>query len=294
MSTHPWQNVGDKLKHVLPQLNADLANDEQLRAFATTGGLDQTLLFAWASSKSTDGILCSVRSDYAHVTQGDVTEAAFTLAAKPEHWQKFYDPYPQPPFQSYWGMYGQNIHQDGVEVYGNEDLFLALAPIWRRVLELSHAALNGPLVEDEALEHHGIDAIEGRYMYADLLGWGKTKIFYEESGDRTKPAILFMHTAGSDGRQYHGVMNHPEMLKKCHMIVFDMPGHGRSFPGSHQIPGRHSNTEDAYIGIIRAVIKGLGLSRPIVCGASMAGHVSLAVAIRADEVGAGAVIPCQA
>jgi hypothetical protein len=294
MSASLWSNLGDRLQPALDKLNVHLAQDEQLRAFADTGGLDQTLVFGWAAKGSAEGLLCSVRRDMAHVTAGKVSDAAFVLSALPEQWRQFYEPKPLPSFQSFWGMLGQNIHMDGVEVRGSEDVFLTLAPIWRRVLDLSHTALCGPMVEELSMQHNFRDVIEGKYIYVDLLGWGETKIFYEQSGDIGKPAILFMHTAGSDGRQYHGVMYHPEMLERCHMTVFDMPGHGRSFPGSQQIPGRHTNSEDAYVGIIRQLIKALDLDKPIVCGASMAGHVSLAVALRAEEVGAGAVIPCQA
>lgn len=82
------------------------------------------------------------------------------------------------------------------------------------------------------------------------------------------------------------------MRQKCSMIAFDLPGHGRSFP-SELPPGSHTNTEDAYVGAIAAMVKALKLNKPIICGASMAGQVCLAVAIRADEVGAGGTIPLQ-
>lgn len=80
------------------------------------------------------------------------------------------------------------------------------------------------------------------------------------------------------------------------MIAFDLPGHGRSFPSQAYFPGAHTNTEDAYVGaiaVIAAIVKALKLNKPIICGASMAGQVCLAVAIRADEVGAGGTIPLQ-
>ena len=77
------------------------------------------------------------------------------------------------------------------------------------------------------------------------------------------------------------------------MIAFDLPAHGRSFPGKNYIPGNHTNNEEAYVGTIREFIKKLKLNRPIVCGASMAGQVCVAVAIRSEEVGAGGTIPLQ-
>ena len=41
------------------------------------------------------------------------------------------------------------------------------------------------------------------------------------------------------------------------------------------------------------MVKKLSLNKPIICGASMAGQICLAVAVRADEVGAGGTIPLQ-
>lgn len=58
-------------------------------------------------------------------------------------------------------------------------------------------------------------------------------------------------------------------------------------------PGKHTNTEDSYVGFISAFLKKLGLKKAIVCGASMAGQVCLAVAARNSEVGAIGTIPLQ-
>jgi pimeloyl-ACP methyl ester carboxylesterase len=163
--------------------------------------------------------------------------------------------------------------------------------VWRRVLELAHDAHCGPMKEDEQPEPDK-DHLTGRYVYLDAPVWGRCKTFYETSGEG-KQQIVFLHTAGSDGRQYHGVMNDARMRKRCTMYCFDLPGHGRSFPSQKYFPGAHTNTEDSYVGIIAAFVKALGLRRPIICGASMAGQVCLAVATRYKEVGAGGTIPLQ-
>lgn len=57
--------------------------------------------------------------------------------------------------------------------------------------------------------------------------------------------------------------------------------------------GRHTNNEEAYVGCIAAFVKKLGLKKPIICGASMAGQISLACAIHADTVGCAGTIPLQ-
>jgi hypothetical protein len=41
-----------------------------------------------------------------------------------------------------------------------------------------------------------------------------------------------------------------------------------------------------YVSAITAMVKALKSNNPIICGLSMAGHVRLAVGVRADEVGA--------
>jgi pimeloyl-ACP methyl ester carboxylesterase len=187
-------------------------------------------------------------------------------------------------------MFGMNIKQEGIEVQGDQTAWAQFAHVWRRVLELARDAHCGPIKEDEQPEDDK-DHLTGRYVYLEAPVWGRVKTFYETSGEG-KQQIVFLHTAGSDGRQYHGVMNDARMRKKCTMYCFDLPGHGRSFP-SKCLPGAHTNTEDSYIGIIAAFVKALGLRRPIICGASMAGQVCLAVAMRHKEVGAGGSIPLQ-
>jgi pimeloyl-ACP methyl ester carboxylesterase len=77
------------------------------------------------------------------------------------------------------------------------------------------------------------------------------------------------------------------------MYCFDLPGHGRSFPSQSYYPGAHTNNEESYVGCIASFVKALKLKKPIICGASMAGQVCLAVAIRHKEVGAGGSIPLQ-
>lgn len=184
-----------------------------------------------------------------------------------------------------------NIKQQGIEVLGQQQSFAHYTHIWRRTLELLRDAYCGPMAEEEQ-EDLEADHIVGRYTYVTAPLWGKCKVFCEQSGEG-KQDIVFLHTAGSDSRQYHGVMNDPRMRQMCKMTAFDLPSHGRSFPSRAYFPGAHTNTEDSYVGCIAAVVKELKLNKPIICGASMAGQVCLAVAIRHKEVGASGTIPLQ-
>jgi hypothetical protein len=286
-----WSDLPAALKDSLNKLPDSLDSDPQLKAFLTTNAIDKPTTFGIKSTASDSTILITVTNGSAKATTGKPNDALFTLSALPDQWEQFFQPVPVAPYQSYWGMLGMNIKQKGVEVLGNQTSFAQFSHVWRRVLELLHDAHCGPTIVEEEQEMLQ-DYITGRYVHLTAPVWGTTKVFYETAGEG-KQHVVFLHTAGSDSRQYHGVMNDAQMRKKCTMYAFDLPGHGRSFPSKELPLGAHTNTEDAYVGIIAAFVKKLGLRRAIVCGASMAGQVCLAVAIRNREVGVSGVIPLQ-
>ncbi|KAF2762050.1 alpha/beta-hydrolase [Pseudovirgaria hyperparasitica] len=288
-SNFPSALGGDKITTALAD---SFARDGQYLAFTTTDAIVKPITFGIKSSADPSTLLIHVEKGKGKATVGSAEDAAFTLVATPEQWEQFMKPTVVAPYQSYWGMFGMNIKQKGIEVLGDKDSFVHHTHVWRRVLELIHDAHAGPAQLDPEPVEPKEDYIIGRYLWIEAPVWGKTKIFVESAG-QGKQQLLFLHTAGSDSRQYHAVMNDKRMRDRCTMFAFDLPGHGRSFPSTAYFPGSHTNTEDSYVGCIAAVVKRLGLRRPIVCGASMAGQICLAVAIRNDEVGAGGVIPLQ-
>jgi pimeloyl-ACP methyl ester carboxylesterase len=58
-------------------------------------------------------------------------------------------------------------------------------------------------------------------------------------------------------------------------------------------PQGYGLNEDSYLEAIGKVIKRLKLRNTIVCGASMAGHVSLAAAIKSKDLNIHGSIPCE-
>lgn len=289
MAGSQWADLPKALSGSLDKLSELLQSDQHLKNITCTNAIDKPVTFGYKSSG--DGtLLATVSNGSVKASTGSPNDALFTLSALPEQWEQFFKDVPVAPYQSYWGMFGMNIKQEGIEVKGDQTAMAQWTHVWRRVLELAHDAHCGPMQEDEQPEPEE-DHLTGHYVYLNAPVWGRVKTFYETAGEG-RQSIVFLHTAGSDGRQYHGVMNDAKMRKRCTMYCFDLPGHGRSFPSSKTF-GAHTNTEDSYIGIIGAFVKALGLRRPIICGASMAGQVCLAVAIRNKEVGAGGTIPLQ-
>ena len=118
------------------------------------------------------------------------------------------------------GMFGMNIKQDGIAVTGDQTAFAHWTHVWRRVLELLHDALVGPTpVDEDPNDASEEDHIFGRYIYITAPVWGKCKIFYEQSGEGTQD-IVFLHTAGSDSRQYHGcVYFHARMFGSDELLT---------------------------------------------------------------------------
>ncbi|KAK6088101.1 hydrolase protein [Seiridium cupressi] len=280
----------EKVRFVAKKSTLD--KDLQWQAFIDTKAIIEPVTMGVQSLGGNDAILVKVEpSAKTSAWTGSADEADFTMRAKAEQWENFFDANPRAPYTSFVGLQGMNIKQEGVGVHGDQVRFAQYGHLGTRLLEVLREGLHGPIkeLEQDAPEE---DHIVGKYIYLECPVWGRTKIFYEKSGSGPQE-IVFCHTADSDSRQYHGVMNHTEMRQHCTMIAFDLPAHGRSFPGANHVPSNHTNNEEAYVGTIAVVVKGLCLNEPIICGASMAGQVCVAVAIRSDEVGAGGTIPLQ-
>lgn len=122
-----------------------------------------------------------------------------------------------------------------------------------------------------------IEPIVGRYGEFDFEG-KKVRLYFEESG-RGIP-LLCLHTAGSDGRQYRGVLNDPQITQNFRVIAFDMPWHGKSSPpaGWHQEDYRL--TTGSYTSMIMGFARALGLERPVVMGCSIGGRIVLDLALK--------------
>ncbi|RMZ03297.1 hypothetical protein D0860_06865 [Hortaea werneckii] len=222
------------LEAVIPKVNAAAKTDEQLKAFTTTNAIVATATFGIKSAGSQNAIIATITNGGAKIKTGDTKQCLFVLSALPEQWQEFFRQTPAAPYQSYWGirrqfrrlveqdtdnatgMFGVNIKQEGIEIQGDQTAFAQWTHVWRRVLELLHDALVGPTPADEEPDVD-IDHIVGRYVYITLPVWGKCKVFYEHSGSGQR-RIVFLHTAGSDGRQYHGVMNDEPPLKNRQLL----------------------------------------------------------------------------
>jgi len=120
------------------------------------------------------------------------------------------------------------------------------------------------------------EPIVGRYVHVDCDG-RRYRIYFEEAGQGIP--LLCLHTAGSDGRQFRGVLNDPAVTTAYRVIAFDLPWHGKSSPPAGFQDEEYQLTIEFYTAIIRAFAASLGLDRPVVMGCSIGGRIVLNLAV---------------
>ena len=119
------------------------------------------------------------------------------------------------------------------------------------------------------------EPIIGRYLHLDLLG-RPHRLYIEEAGQGIP--LLCLHTAGSDGRQYRGLLNDPRITDNYRVIVFDMPWHGKSSPPDGWENEEYKLTSRDYVRMILEVSDALELDKPVVMGCSIGGRIVLHLA----------------
>lgn len=211
-----WETLPKAMSSSVQGLQKLVDNDAWWQGFIKTNAIIEPVTFGIQSVENDDAILIGVdKGGVSKVSTGPSSKAAFTLVAKGEQWEKFFDKDPKAPFTSFVGLQGMNIKQEGVGVQGDQVRFSQYAHFATRALELLRDGLHGPM-EEATQEESDEDHIAGRYIYINPPVWGRCKTFVESSGDGPQE-IVFLHTAGSDSRQYHGVMNDKRMREKCTM-----------------------------------------------------------------------------
>ena len=122
-----------------------------------------------------------------------------------------------------------------------------------------------------------IESITGRYAHIDIGGVAQ-RIYFEEAGQGIP--LLCLHTAGSDARQFRGVLNDPQITQHYRVVAFDMPWHGKSSPPAGWEKQDYQLTTAAYTDQIMTVARALGLERPVVMGCSIGGRIVLHLALK--------------
>jgi pimeloyl-ACP methyl ester carboxylesterase len=120
-----------------------------------------------------------------------------------------------------------------------------------------------------------MEPIRGGYLHA-TLGGQQHRVYVEEAGQGIP--LLCLHTAGSDTRQWRGLLNDAHVTQHFRCITFDLPWHGKSSPPDGWWKEEYKLTTAAYVEAILGVSDAMGLEKPVVMGCSIGGRIVLELA----------------
>jgi len=186
---------------------------------------------------------------------------------------------PPPKFHSFtaWQLANGDFTVSG------EPISIARArPALERLVEL----LAGEARPSAHSFQRNISHIAGRY-HPIQVGSQHLNVYCEEAGRGTP--VLFLHTAGADGRQFLEQMSDVGLAAQFHMFALDLPYHGKSLPPDDWSGAPYQLTSQRYkswcAGFIEQVI-----GKPVVlAGCSMGAAMALVMAAERPDLLAGAV-----
>ncbi len=263
---------------------------------------DDATLRAWAGAWSVCfAIACDGVPTVFNLKDGivadDEGEPAFTLSAPSAVWEKFLQPVPPRHHQ---GIFALVYRVPEFQIRGDQLTFMQYAHVARRVLEIGKwLALGHAAPVPKTLAPRGgrrtIPAVTGGYVPV-TAGDTTYQIYYETAGRPPSEGgrdILCMHTAGADGRQFHGLMCDERITANHRLVSFDLPFHGKSPPPDGAIPGSWRLNTNLYVDLIMGFVAAMELDSPIALGASMSGEICLELAYRHPDSFA-AIVACEA
>ena len=227
------------------------------------------------------------------LTLGPGEDAPTRFGAEAAIWEKFLLPLPP---RHHHNLFALRMRVPGFSVEGDELAWAQHAHLLRRTLDLARWLKRGEagpapasLRPSLGVPSPGPAAI-GRYVKVPVRG--QDYVLYGEAAGRGRP-ILGLHTAGSDSRQFHRLMDEPRLAEAGFALTaFDLPGHGRS-PAVAE-PGGWALDTELYAELILGFVEAWGFTEtPVLLGASMSGEICLEMALRAPELFAG-IIACEA
>jgi pimeloyl-ACP methyl ester carboxylesterase len=199
---------------------------------------------------------------------------SFALRAPRDEWEMFWTKVPPPGHHDIFALFKRGK----LTIEGDLQPFMANLLYIKDVLASPRRLAAGgppPVVPAPAPAKPTFEPIVGRYLNLTLLG-RPHRLYIEEAGQGIP--LLCLHTAGSDGRQYRGLLNDERITKNYRVIVFDMPWHGKSSPPEGFQREEYKLTSKSYIQMILEVADALSLDKPVVMGCSIGGRIVLYLA----------------
>lgn len=212
--------------------------------------------------------ICIRFTDGLAALQMDEPGESIGIAAAATDWEQVLRVPPVPTFHSFTAL---QIANAAFSVTGAPKHIAQARPALERLMELvtATAATGAPSVARD------ITQITGRY--APMTAGAYTYEVYHEIAGQGLP-VLFLHTAGADGRQYAGQMADTGLAQRFRMYAVDLPFHGKSMPPRNWDGAPYLLTADIYRDWCCAFIDQIIGEPAIVVGGSMGAAIALVLA----------------
>ena len=225
------------------------------------------------------------------LSAGTTDAAQLTCRASRAVWNQVFSDLPPVGCQSFGAL---RRRPDVFQIEGSELSWVQALPLLERLLESMRRS--GSPASTRARAHladspahlRALPHVAGRYV--QLQNHPNTWVYSESCGNEAAPALLMLHTAGADTRQWHGLMAQDELRRDWHLLGFDMPGHGRSPLPEHEPNWIWRLNENRYIDSVLRYLDAVQLERVALMGCSMGAAISLALLARHPDRFTGAVL----
>lgn len=225
------------------------------------------------------GDVIRLRLDDGDVRLDPEAPADIMVSADGAAWQEVLRVPPPPRFHAFTAL---AIANDAFTVAGAPLIVAQARPVLERLFEQVCAA---PVAPAPATARD-IRQIAGRYEPVTLAE-GVCDMFVERAG--SGPPLLFLHTAGADGRQFLGQLADRDLAGRFAMIAPDMPFHGRTLPPAGWQGEPYLLTPERYLDWCAAFIEQVVGEKVIVAGGSMGAAMTLLLAAERPDLVAGAI-----
>ncbi|WP_075293003.1 alpha/beta fold hydrolase [Pararhizobium arenae] len=197
-------------------------------------------------------------------------EVDIRVAAPADTWAKVFQAPPPATFHSFTAFQLANAE---FQIEGAAVAIARARPVLERVIErtVRATAAAAPSTPRDLAQ------IAGRYR-ALHIGGQRYDIYFEEAGHGTP--VLFLHTAGADGRQFQPQLSDIGLAENHRLIAVDLPFHGKSMPPLSWGGGIYTLSSEMYLAWCAAIIEEIVGEQAIVAGGSMGAAMALTLAAK--------------
>ncbi|WP_371056769.1 alpha/beta fold hydrolase [Rhodosalinus sp. K401] len=188
---------------------------------------------------------------------------------------------PQPPLHN--SFTALQLANPAFEVAG-EPLKIAQA---RAALDRLIECIAPVMATEASAFESDLSQVSGKYVDLDTQG-GHCRVYYETAGESGVP-LVFLHTAGADGRQYLEQMADCELASRFRLFAPDMPYHGRSMPPRDWDGEPYCLTSVVYLAWLTDFVETVIGEPAIYVGGSMGAAIALTMAAQRPNMTYGVV-----